>query len=637
MSGQTIVQYGAVTLYQCSTRFEQVPVFDASGTDLKSLRTVVHVNGYLIGHTGDKLHSPTYSGGAAGQHKGVRYQLPPREEFTVTTGCTTTSPASGVTLFYARAFPDTVTIPSNLGSNGLTGYDVSDGPRCLGFYVTHVYSNEVFRVEAIFEIHKVECDANGAATGNRNGVLSHRWSSNDQLDTNLRTVRTYTGTLELATATFSPHWFRSLVVPPLGDGFRRDSMRFVASEDGKRLQYAITDTEIAISAPYPATRWSVNYSEGAHTGQKGFGTLDISLEGDSNVNKRDLISIAMKVIDNKLKRLDPTTMRAANSYLLEDILVTDHIGDVNAISVHASMSRTATQNATNFAQISAGMLGTVIPAADLPEFAATYDPRQSRGGRDGERPEYKGPTDLIGIWRCYLQKPCDMDHGIRSTYGPNNMVDSDVNTPTVANPRSTISAVVVPEITIEYPSHYSDSHKEAMYRIFKCESLIKTNMLRAVMPKALSAWVAPEGTPDAVDNRSSVSVVSLGVGMVTMIVRMVAERVGAEPELPDPDNLYLGVATYSPDYSPGDVTTSAPISMTHLGTKLLAGTRSYSAGGQTLYRARAEMRFALDRRPRPDEVLKIGNNPWTSTGVEVTSGTLTNSDWGDYTPPEVIP
>jgi len=634
-SGQTIVVYGNLTLMHCVTTIEQKCIMDPSGTDMKCLQSLVHVSGYIHGHQDwrryqepvySEVHGPGFGniniGNAAKNHIMARYRLPPRQTFTMAVGCSGNTIDTGTVLLSAIPMSAAGSIPSSLNSGGLTNYDVNDGPRCPQFSVVHVSGNEVFKVSAVFEIHKVECNDFGEANGNTNGVLSNRWSCTDNIDTNMRTTRTYKGLLELATSRFSPHWFRYLCLPPLSDGMRRDFESWTATEDGKKLAWSVTDTEIAISAPYPATKWNIVHSEGAHQGQVGIGTIDITLEGDSNVDKKQLIAIGLKVVESKLKKKDNVEQLPDNAWILEDILITDHIGDVNAITVTASIRRyNVIMN--NFVSVSGSLLGVAIPASELPDFDATYDPRQSRGGRTGEVPEYEGPVSLIGIFRCYLQNPCGTDHGINSY----NMLATNENQPTSATPYGQISAVVVPTITDTEVSHYSDSHKEQMYRVYKCESLYKSNEMRVAMPKASAPYVPPEETPDAVDNSDATCIVSLCRPQSRLIVRIVAERVGEWPEMPDPETLYMGEATHAPGYSPGSPTlTASPIGMKLLKSKLLPGTKHYTATGAELYRVRMEATYALKRKPGPTEILKIGSNPWTTGKVEVSNETLTNSN-----------
>lgn len=625
--GQTIVTYGTMKLWRCTTReFSQTPDFDVSRTDLKSWKFTVKVSGIVHGHSewcqwitpqfaGDSS-STTYGGDAALAHRNVRYRLPPRQYFDMTVGADVTG-AGGTTLLSAFPIGGLVaggTAPINL-PNGLTACDVQNGPICTEFVVTHVIGNNLFQVEAAFEIHKLECDPDSGATSNNTGVLSHRWSCGDDIDTDMRTVRTYSGLLEIATASFSPHWFRYLCVPPLSDGFRRDRMNFLATEDGLKLQYSITDTEIAASAPKPATRWSIRHSEGSGMGMMAHSELDISLQGDGNANKGDLIKIAIYVLTNKLMGHKPDAPKK-NTYILDDFTITDHIGDVQAITAHAKLRKT--NDVLEGLQFGVERLGKPILAADLPLALADYNPRQSRGGRTGETPEYQGPASLVGIFRCYLQNPCYADHGINNSI-ENNRLGSDRNIPPAALPRATITALVVPDLAPTTPTYYSDSHQDAAYTFYQCESQYKSHQMRVAMPRA-SAPADPPVVPDTTD---ATCIVSLCRPQSRLIVRVTAERIGKQPEFPDPESLFMEEAT---KYSGGG---PPAIGMKLLSSTLAPATAHYTATGAKVYRARLQAKYALKRKPGPDEILKIGSNPWTKDNIEVTDATLTKTPWAD--------
>ena len=215
-NGQTIVRYGdsstGVTLYRCLTRrIEQRPVMDTSNASVKCWKFVVQVTGYLHGWP-TACSYLTVGGFAAPSdastlHKAARWRLGPRQKFEMKVGCTGTDFTTGQRLLFAKPMT-TVTTPNDLTSSGLTDFDVEDGPRCLQFDVVHVSADNIYKVEAVFEISKLQCNDDDEAPDNTNGVLSHRWACVDSIDANLRTVRTYHGMLEIATSQFSPHWFR---------------------------------------------------------------------------------------------------------------------------------------------------------------------------------------------------------------------------------------------------------------------------------------------------------------------------------------------------------------------------------------------------------------------------------------------
>lgn len=621
MSGQTIVRYGDVILYRCLTRLiEQHPVFDATGTNLKSWRFVVHLTGFIHGWPlacaqHDVNGAALTSANAAAAHRQARWRLQPRQPFTMAVGCLGDL-ASGQVILAAE--PMVADSPADL-ENGLGGFDVSDGPRCLRFDVSHISADQIFRVEAAFEIHRVQCHDLDTAEDNSSGILSHRWSCTDGLDANLRATRQYRGRLELATSRFSPHWFRSLVLPPLQPGMRRDQMLFTAAEDGRSLHYEILDQEIAIAAPAPARRWSVEHTEQSlgHSPLQSHSQIMVTLEGDSQVDKGKLILLAIYVITAKLTGALPgQTPPDGTPVVLRDLTITDYTGDLNAIRATATAERLA--QVVQHDPETAGQRGIylstdgfqkIIAPEDLPSWSASYDPRLSASAREGEVPEYQGPIALTGILRCYLQTPCNDSHGINN--GVNSLV-SDWNGVPASGPVTAIQAVIVPEIPAQEVTYYSASHRSAMYTTYQMESIYKTRYLRAALP------IASAASPVSPDTSDSCVVVSVGRPQARRIVRIAAERVGDWPEFPDPETMDSGQANAGGSGSP-------PITQTLLSYRLMGGTRTRTCNGEDLYRARFEAIYALSRAPSPNELLKIGWNRWSSDPFTTTSEVLTNS------------
>lgn len=620
MSGQTIVQYGDVTIFRCLTRrIEQRPVMDSTGTDLKCWRFLVQVTGYLHGWPTACQHQeiagePRTEPNVPLVHQHVRWRLMPRQRFVVALGCEADL-SSGERLFDIQ--PLTAASPDELAESGLSKVDVNDGPRCIQFDVVHVSADNIFKVDATFEIHLVQCDDNAEAASNTSGVLSHRWSCSDSLDVNLRVTRVYRGTLELATSQFSPHWFRSLVIPPLQPGMRRDNMEFTATEDGRTLQYVIVDQEIAIAAPYPARRWSVEHTEHSLNDSplQSHSQIVVTLEGDSNVDKGELILLALYVITAKLTGVRPGEAPLPNRpFVIRDLTIVDFTGDTNTIRASASCERLGqlVRDAAAVAvdtglRICADGFRKIISQDDLPVWSLNYDPRRSASGRIGESPVYQGPVSLIGILRCYLQSPCSTQHGVNQL---TNAVGTDKNTVPSEVPRVAINAVIVPTIPATDPPYYSASHRAAMYTTYQMESIYQTHRLRAALPVAAD----PESTSE------SCAVVALGPAQTRRIVRIAAERVGAWPEFPDPETMEAGMATVG-DPARGIL----PIPQKMMSSKLLGGTRTRTCNGEEIYRARFEAVFALLRTPSPTEILKFGQNKWSTDGGTESTTTLTNS------------
>jgi hypothetical protein len=637
-SGQTIVCYGDVYLYRCLIRrIEQRPVFDPSGVNLKCWKFTIHVTGYMHGFpTACRYHEVTPSpqtapptvtdySRASNAHRQVRWRLGPRQRFLLAVGCTpniTDGPAAiatGSTLLTAQpmtAVTEVADLDPEDGPRGLSYYDVDDGPRCLQFDIAHVSADSIFKVEATFEIHRVQCDDNDRSSGSLTGVLSHRWSCVDSLDVNLRTTRTYSGLLELATSQFSPHWFRTLVIPPLQPGMRREHMSFTATEDGRKLKYTVTDQSIAVSAPAPARRWNVEHTE-ASIGQDGLkqsSQVAITLEADENVDKGQLIVLGLYIATAKLQGSKPGQPPADNlPFVMNDVTITDFTGDLNAVRITASGFRIPGNlkdqpAAQRGVHVNATGFNKVIAAADLPEFSQPYDSKLSRGAYPDEGKTYQGPVPLAGIFRCYLQSPCEnvftLSTRVNQIPDSNPVPDDDQ--------KASVDAIVTPSIDAAEPSYYSESHLSEMYTTFQMESLYDTTQMRAAMPIAS----APHSS-GGFDTSPACSIIALTRAQARRIVRMHAERAGDWPEFPNPATMDSGFATLS----------GAVVGQVLLRHKLLGGTVTKSCNGEDIYRARMEIVYALLRAVDPTEQLKFGINKWASAGQTVSTTTLTNSSY----------
>lgn len=627
-NGQTIIQYGNVKLFRCLIReFRQEPMLDASGTDLRCWRFTVRVSGYLHGHhgaSGDSIwrrlvepmatrnrNGDTIGGSAALTHTCIRYQLVPRQPFRLIMGANDNGTGGDVVggdiALAGNPFTPDVSSPVFLGSAGITDYDVNNGPVCTEFTVTNAAANEVWKIEATFVVCKVECDSGGMALGATSGVLSHRWSSVDSLDVNRMTTRTYSGSLTIATANFSPHWFRYLVVPPLQGGFRREAQRFEASDDGLQLRYSITDREVAQAAPYPATKWQVAHTEGARNGMMGFGALQVALWGDGMCDKHALITLGLSLVDALLFVGDDPN---APTYIIDEISITDHIGDEQFITLAASVRKIGTT--LNKFQMDVKNLGKPIDQSMLPALPADYeiyDPKKSRGSRNFDEPEYHGPIDLVGIFRCYLQGPCGGDHRIAP-----GVAGSDQNGYAASIPRFEASVIPTSSFPEIPPSYDSADHLSAAYTYYRVESIYDTHNMRAAMPIALGPRSSGSSGPDT---RDTTVIVSFAPPQQTRRIRIRASRIGQQPKLPDPEKLEESVISAG-----GGLYAK----MVCLRSRLHVATDQKTATGQSLWVAGLDAKYSISRRLPPSISLPIGNNLWTNDGLQKTTTNVTDGD-----------
>lgn len=111
--------------------------------------------------------------------------------------------------------------------------DVANGPVPQSLKIASVANDHMLKIHWSIEINVTECPVGTKFTS---GILSNRWSMQDTIDGNFYTTRRITGKARTRTALTNPHNFRGLVLPPLDDGFKRESMTFGATADGLFLE-----------------------------------------------------------------------------------------------------------------------------------------------------------------------------------------------------------------------------------------------------------------------------------------------------------------------------------------------------------------------------------------------------------------
>ena len=623
-NGGTIIKYGDMQICRVQHTLTQKMEQDAAG-GLRFWRFTVHGIGYVHGFnyackyiniTTDPVTAAPTS--ASQGFKQVSWRLKPRQDFILAVGCTDlTAYTSGQKLLEANPMTS-VTAPQTLASGGLTNYDVCDGPRCLQMDVVQVCADNIFKVVFHFEVCKLVCDDNAAAGSNTNGVLSHRWSVSDALDHNKRTVRTYTGLLECATSNFSPHWFRYLVTPPLQYGMRRDFMAYNATEDGKHLQYTIVDTEVAYSAPFPATKWEVQHTEATlcEDATKVTSSVVVTLEGEPACDMGQLIILGLYIASAKVTGVVPGAP-ITESIFLHDIVITVVTGDVPGVRVSASCWRLPVNQANLGIATRTDGFNLEITDEYLPTFSHPYSEVESTDARPGESTRFQGVLKLAGIFRSYLMNPCSPGGPI-STYQIGDLNEAAANwpkEPTQLRIVPTIPSVPVPD--------YSEAQKTATYTTHQVESTYVTRSQRVALPIAGSA---PTVTPDL---RNTIAIAQIGGAVSYRIVRFLAQRIGAYPELPNPETMDGDPAINGSGLSTAYGSGYYPIPQKMLYSKLRGRGRTQSADGSYLYYADMDIVYALLRAPTPTELLKIGINKWQNSSTEATisNPTLTNSPY----------
>ena len=593
----TVVTYGPVTFSNVLTRkFRQEPVFDQGGQNVQYTRFSIHIVGHVhaIAATKGSQIESTYTdpmnlpdGRASASHKWIRWNLmQPRQSFTFISSNDTLLSAGPASL--ANPVPP----PS---STQYSQVDLNNGPRCLGFEIVQVIRNNVFRVEAEFEVCVNECN-NSLQNTNTSSVLSNCWSCTDDIDRNFYTRRTISGQLRVATAVLNPHSFRNIVLPPLQPGMRRDSMQFVAADDGLTLQYTITDQEVAFAAPKPATSWRVSHTESVSREESSIGSyvsVDVMLAGDRNADKNELISLAAAIIDAKCTGQAPRRSRIFLNYS-----ITDETGD-DGSTIHASARarRTHRKQEPAIAGVAIDRLKP-LTAGDLIAVAGIvgqYDPELSRGARPGENLESHGPISLVGAFSTYLQSACGNQHELFRT-----PLAQEPGTP-IAGPTVNVEAYTTADLPGDESIDWTTADaSDNVYTYYAVDSTYERAGMVVQLPIAQGSQST--GSLGGGTTGATSAFVTLAATQTQRVVRMEAERVGAPPSLPAPAEYWQenGINYYLLD------------------SQVQVGAPERGPDGEYVFRERREYRYGADYDPllvNGSSSLRVGANVNDLAGV----------------------
>jgi hypothetical protein len=589
MTAQTIVRYNGVEIGQCLTKtFEQTPIYSDDDADLIGWKFNVTVQGFCHGQSSWSTAGYTYlkaddvpvsGGSAAAIYNRLRERLQsPRGQFQMIVGADAAG-NNGQELLAANAWTANETSPANNPSA-----DINNGPKPRKTSITIVGDN-VFKVEWSVEI-QLTC------TGNTAGILSNRWSFTDDIDKNLRTTRTYTGRLRLATSQLNHAMVRRWVLPHMVPLMRRDSMRFTSSSDGLLVDYTIVDRETPYSAPFPATSWEFSHREETGDGKVGFCDVQISMEAPSTADKQHLIKIGLAAVRAKFSGQIAQGKLAG---IVESIAVTDLMGDdTNRIIVEGRCTRpmSPAEFQTNLEHKSGVPLDR---EGNFKTIAVNYESARNAGARfDGPQLPSEGPVAAAGIIACALQTPCDDAHAMARRTVSGNAPDPEPPPEDVTLDINRDQTAEQIEAFFDAPSYVTDGHVLALFVHYRMTSTYVLNGMKVALPIARPATnETSESEPD-----ETVRVVSLGPQTAKRIVRIEAQRAGAEPFLP----------------RPADYVDASGIKAVLLNSKIMAEVPDRTTDGQLIHIASGEYEYSLSRPPRGNEKLRIGINPWDRIG-----------------------
>jgi len=186
--------------------------------------------------------------------------------------------------------------------------DIADGP-VVESTVMNTASDQAMRVRLIIKFTYCPCHPQ-IQRANLSPILSLRWWMADDIDTRTwLTRRTYRGHCKLLTREISPHLARYVVMPPLQIGFRRSAISYNELDDGRTLEWQVTDDEVYIQNPFPSCEFSGSSKVIASLSQKGInaGQVDVMLRAPKQYDKRWLLHLCCFIMQAKTNFLQAST------------------------------------------------------------------------------------------------------------------------------------------------------------------------------------------------------------------------------------------------------------------------------------------------------------------------------------------
>lgn len=596
---QTVIDWGDLRLWNVQTNsINQEQVFDPSGTDIMYSKITISVTGHIregAATSGIRSSWVDYGDDAdlppdfTAQNSSLttvannwRSRLSFKNSFRMWIGCDDSGNGGTLHLFvspYTSKDQGGVKA-SHSGSYGTEWFDCNAGPKCLNFNQETNFSAHAFRVSMTFELCVPWCETADDSTK----ILLNRWSVSDQIDENLFTTRTYHGTLKVANPYINPNLLREIVLPPLAQGMRRKDMEFNVADDGRSMQYRIVDREAAFACPAPARTWNITHSESVGIGRPLIQTtLHISLTGDRDVSKKDLILLANRIAEEKITGLSLANAGdKSNVVLIDDMTVVDYTSNDAPVRIDFRIQATRARDDGLDFNGAAGDIGKDLTGADFP--IAGYDANLSPD------PGHEGRVPFAGAVIAYMRTVCYQmsNNYVREGIPPDPEESAGVGTYPDGMPEVTVRSVPAGSVTV--PDWISTQFKTAVYTHYQVDSVWESSDGRVVLPIAQSSAAYSAGT-------DTIAVCKLTTGWTKRIIRVEAARLGEPPIIQTPQNVYtLGSG-------------GSTMTLTRLSTRVSPSTPEKTPDGQDLWTVRAEFVYACSRPPAIGEDLPIGIDP----------------------------
>lgn len=635
---QTIVDYGEIRLWNVQTvGFTQEQVLGEGGANVIYSRITIHVIGYIrewdsgqtergvrssvVNYT-SPLGPPSVTGAVPSSLTGAvtnyrdRVSYPNSLRYIIGAA---EDGSSGQMHLFASPYPDGNTPGVSVDHSGVTEwYDCHNGPFCKHFNVLAFHSAHVAKVEAIFEVAIPWCSDFPESPEGVTKIVENQWSVTDSIDKDIYTTRTYSGVLRVANPYLNTNQLRELILPPLVQGMRRQSMQFDSGADMLSLKYTIIDKEATVAAPSPATSFEMVHSDSVGIGKPMVVTnLNITLTGSRNANRKALVQVAIAIAEEKVTGLLIVNGDANQVIMIDDLTITDYQGTDTPTKVQLQIACHRVRDDGAKFNAEKGPFGK-LPVGTAFPFGG-YDP--GPGPQTGmyhvdfsPDPGIEGPISLTGAMRSYFRGVCSADETNAIKYRlPGTDTDPELGAIDEPNGLPTVQSRFVPLVPALKPTYVSVQQSVGIYTHYRLESQWDTHHNRVQLALAQSSADYSSGADSCV-------VVALGNPRTTRTIRVEAVRLGIPPQIQEPKESYTVTCGPSED-------DNSPYIFTLLSKKVLSPVPEKTFNGKDIWTVRADFVYACNRHPKNNEPVPLGIDPsFSGVRKNLTASTLSSYD-----------
>ena len=566
---ETTITYNGITIKNVLTEsIDQDVVPEGTGVNPLYVRVVVSCTGIVHNAAGPLTIGVDPPGGnlADGFNQIVDELMQPGRAFLMMVG--------GTPLFdvYPGHVRPGLPNPNQGDTIDIRKTDVNHGPL-PSLKVISITSGHSMRIHFSVVMHLPYTDEDGSVPG---GAISLRfWITEDIDGDDWTTERTYEGVFRVR------HLGHNVLTeirnnfhfPALVEGFQRKHIHLAQSPNGLELHFTIRDKEVWAVPPFPATSW-----KGKQTmfmpepgGVMLSSEVYVRVKGDKATPKRDLLSLVLRIMDQKLHRID---FSRRNLTIVRALRIEDNFTD-NEIEMSAVINLTPTKplvwniEESNFAK----PLNVGVPGVDLfPLYKK-------------DKADLVYPTACIqGLFLAALQDPLHLSGFPFGNEPARQITYGYINCP----------LNVVEGVLDENKTKLSPSQKSSSYQMFRMENetKAKTGYIQLPLGKQSGGTPSP-GNPGG----DTAILLRLHRDVAECTLRIEAERINAWPNLPTAQEYNKLGARFTP--LSVTITPSAPVlAADHL---------------KTLFHSRMELRFGQNREALeiPAGLLpyRIDNNP----------------------------